>query len=209
MQIVVIEFFLCAIPLTNVIFPSGYNQTIRIASQIMLQIDLPRMESMSPQLDTPPVTEMTEVVFKSMPFKPDTATMPHSFNKETGFAFEDAPRISNDCNYENKSNYGCKYITKVSHKNPINSTTSYSTICFRVARPIAMHAKYIRPNYTARCLSIASSEKSALDIAKKLFMSAAREPINLLVFHHFENSCSTCARWRLSASTSECKARVQ
>lgn len=71
----------------------------------MLEIDLPRMESLSPQLNSPTINDddMRTLSYKAL------SPIPQDIGDET--------TVTTDlcgCRYKNKSTCGCKYINKVS-----------------------------------------------------------------------------------------------
>lgn len=76
----------------------------------MFQVDLPRLESLAPRMDTPPISAITEDDLSAVSMKEVHLPMP----QETPFTYENNAGELCGCKYENKSSCGCKYITEVS-----------------------------------------------------------------------------------------------
>lgn len=82
----------------------------------MIEIDLPRMQSLSPQLDSPPPIETMQALtnlntaadIEPIAINPSSSSMNPAKNCE----WTNESEICG-CRYENKSGCGCKYINKV------------------------------------------------------------------------------------------------
>lgn len=86
-----------------------------------MEIDLPRMQSLSPHFDSPPmdtIAGMTDLTDVSSPIEPDPQPpqqQPSSCSMEKANNCDwTTDSTLCGCKYENKSGCGCKYINKVS-----------------------------------------------------------------------------------------------
>lgn len=84
----------------------------------MLEIDLPRMQSLSPQLDSPPPTNapvqgMTNLNLTDIEPITTVHTSSSSINQAKNCEWNNNETEICGCKYTNKSGCGCKYINKV------------------------------------------------------------------------------------------------
>lgn len=95
----------------------------------MTEVDLPRMQSLSPKLlDSPQPMGMT--VLNDADIEPIHAiASSSSINQAKNFEWNNESNEICGCRYENKSSCGCKYINKVRTNDKCHSIPSTFSIC--------------------------------------------------------------------------------
>lgn len=78
-----------------------------------MEIDLPRMQSLSPQLDSPPPIDTIQGMTKLSPADIEPITTNTSNSSMNQVKSSEWNNEICGCKYENKSGCGCKYINKV------------------------------------------------------------------------------------------------